>query len=68
MEKVTGKIENNIIDQLRWNIDVDESFCSKTKDTLVFAMIYSSPANFERRTFIRKSWGNIELFNKVKMK
>ena len=57
-----------MIENLRWDLDSNGNLCKKTNDTLVLAMIYSSPSNFERREFIRKSWGNNQLFNEVKMK
>ena len=54
--------KTGLLDRSQTYIILNEKLCSNLEDIFVVVLIHSAINNFERRKFIRSTWGNITIF------
>ena len=51
-----------LLDRSQKNLILNEKLCSNLDDLFIVVLVHSAVDHFERRTFIRRTWGNISMF------
>ena len=63
----TDEATNSTIQNISYLIN-SENTCSEVSDSFVVALVHTAIGNFERRNFIRNTWGNISMFENKKIR
>ncbi|KAK4294510.1 hypothetical protein Pmani_032872 [Petrolisthes manimaculis] len=60
--------QHDLLNDLRFHHDPSTNICKPENSPLVVALVITAPQNEEKRNFIRKTWGNPDLYKRTKLK